>query len=348
MSPRIKNSFFVIAAAGVILISILFTATRAIAEECKSRGDLDVLYCDANGDLTADPPKDPKRWKNPPSLLLSYSPQEDAATYEKMWSPYIDHMKSCTGRQVRFLQVHSSAATVEALRSGRIQFSLLSAGDTPFAVNIAGAVPFANHGTATGGITTYHLIVVVRQDSTIKTMADLAGKRVAHVAASSNSGNLAPRALFPAEGVVPDKDYKVLYSGKHDNSISGVVNRDYDAAAVADDVLIRMVQRGVVKASDLRTIYTSKPFPAGSLAVAHDLDPTLRKKIEDCTFTFRFPLELSTAFRGPDRFMPLNYKRDFESVRRVALASGEVSSKTAPDKRAEQEAAAQKNQPTKK
>ncbi len=339
---------FRIAAAGLATLVFTLTATAADTQACRSRGDLDVLYCDADGDLTADPPKDSKRWKNPKSLMLSYSPQEDPATYEKMWSPYVEHMKSCTAQNVRFLQVHSSAATVEALRSGRIQFSLLSAGDTPFAVNVAGAIPFANHGTGKGGITTYHLIVVVRHDSAIKSMADLTGKRVAHVAASSNSGNLAPRALFPAEGVIPDKDYKVLYSGKHDNSISGVVNGDYDAAAVADDVLIRMIQRGVVKATDLRTIYTSQPFPAGSLAVAHDLNPTLRKRIEDCTFSFRFPAELSTAFRGPDRFMPLNYKRDFESVRRVAINSGEVLSKTANDARAAQEATAQKKQPTKK
>ncbi len=331
----------------VALAAITF-AVSAGAQECKSRGDLDTIYCDADGDLTADLPKDPRRWKNPASLLLSYSPQEDPATYEKMWAPYVDHMRACTKRNVRFLQVHSSAATIEALRSGRIQFSLLSAGDTPFAVNVAGAVPIANHGTLKDGITAYHLIVVVKSDSAIKTMPQLAGKRVAHVSASSNSGNLAPRALFPAEGVVPDKAYKVLYSGKHDNSISGVVNGDYDAAAVADDVLIRMIQRGVVKQDDLRVIYKSKPFPAGSLSVAHDLDPALRKLIEDCTFTFRFPAELSTAFRGPDRFMPLNYKRDFVSVRDVAGTSGEVFSRSAFDARAVREAAVQKNQPTKK
>ena len=321
-------------------------STFVVAQECKSRGDLDALFCDEDGNLTADLPKDPKRWKNPKSLLLSYSPQEDPATYEKMWLPYVEHMRVCTKRNVRFLQVYSSAATVEALRSGRIQFSLLSAGDTPFAVNVAGAVPIANHGTEKGGITAYHLIVVVKKNSPIKSMADLAGKRVAHVSASSNSGNLAPRALFPAEGVTPDKDYKVLYSGKHDNSISGVANGDYDAAAVADDILIRMIQRGVVKQDDLRVIYKSRPFPAGSLSVAHDLDPVLRKTIEDCTFSFRFPAELSNAFRGPDRFVPLNYKRDFESVRRVALASGEVFSRTTFDAHTAVET--MKNQPTKK
>ncbi len=348
--PPPSTSSRTVAIMSALLVALAATsfAVSADAQECKSRGDLDTIYCDADGDLTADLPKDPKRWKNPASLLLSYSPQEDPATYEKMWAPYVDHMRACTKRNVRFLQVHSSAATIEALRSGRIQFSLLSAGDTPFAVNVAGAVPIANHGTLKGGITAYHLIVVVRNDSAIKTMPQLAGKRVAHVSASSNSGNLAPRALFPAEGVVPDKDYKVLYSGKHDNSVSGVVNGDYDAAAVADDVLIRMIQRGVVKHDDLRVIYKSKPFPAGSLSVAHDLDPALRKLIEDCTFAFRFPAELSTAFRGPDRFMPLNYKRDFASVREVAGTSGEVFSRSAFDARAAREAAAQKNQPTKK
>jgi phosphonate transport system substrate-binding protein len=303
---------------------------------CTNRGELDDLYCDANKDLVADAPADPKRFKDPKTILLSYSPQEDTATYEKMWSPYVTHMSSCIGRPFRFLQVHSSAATVEAMRSGRIQMALLSAGDTPFSVNVAGAVPFAIHGNEVKGkpvITAYHLIVVVKASSPFQKLTDLKGKRVAHVSPSSNSGNLAPRALFPAEGLTPDRDYKVLYSGKHDNSIASVVNGDYDAAAVADDVLVRMVQRGAVKESDLRIIYKSKPFPAGSLAFAHDLTPALREKINTCTFQFKFPPALVTAFRGPDRFVPLDYQRDFAEVRRVAEASGEAFNRAAFEKR---------------
>jgi phosphonate transport system substrate-binding protein len=242
---------------------------------------------------------------------------------------------------MRFLQVHSSAATIEAMRSGRIQMSLLAAGDTPFAVNVAGAQPFAIHGNLINNKPTlmaYHLIMVVRADSPYKTLRDLAGKRVAHVSPSSNSGNLAPRALFPDEGLVPDKDYKVLYSGKHDNSIASVINGDYDAAAVADDVLTRMIQRGAIKDGQLRVVYKSQPFPAGSLAMVHDLAPDLRDKIVSCTFAFKFPNELMTAFRGTDRFVPLDFKRDYALVRKVADMSGEAFTKSAFERRKANEA----------
>jgi len=313
----------------LILLPLLFCAYAQAQPTCTHRGDLDPLYCDENHNLTADPPKDPAKLRNPPSLLLSYSPQEDTATYEKLWSPYVDHMAQCTGRKVRFFQVQSSAAAVEAFRSGRLQFSMLATGDTPFAVNVAGAVPYAGIGSA-NGLLRYHVIVIVKSDSPYKKLADLVGRRVAHTAPSSNSGNMAPRALFPAEGLTPDKDYKVIYSGKHDNSIIGVLRGDYDAAAVADDVLERMLNRGVVKAGQYRIIYKSKPFPSGSMVIAHDLEPVLANKIRECTLSYKFSPELVQAFQGSDRYVPMNYKKDFEAVRDVAIKSGEAVSHASP------------------
>ena len=304
-------------------------------DTCIHRGDLDTIYCDEDRDLTADPPKDPAKFRNPPTLLLSYSPQEDTATYEKLWAPYVDHMAQCSGRKVRFFQVHSSAAAVEAFRSGRLQFSMLATGDTPFAVNVAGAVPYAGIG-GRNGLLRYHVVVLVKNDSPYRKLADLVGRRVAHTAASSHSGNMAPRALFPAEGLTPDKDYKVIYSGKHDNSITGVLRGDYDAATVADDVLDRMLNRGVVKPNEYRIIFKSKPFPSGSMVLAHDLEPALGKQIRECTLSYRFSPELIQAFQGSDRYVPMNYKQDFEAVRDVALKSGEAVNRGGAERKIEQ------------
>lgn len=116
-----------------------------------------------------------------------------------------------------------------------------------FAVDITGAVPFAIRGTAKGpeGVSVQ---MIVRKDSAFKKLADLKGKKVAHTSPSSNSGNLAPRAMFPALGLTPDKDYQVVpLPGKHDQSVLGVKSGDYDAAPVASDVLQHMIERGVVK-----------------------------------------------------------------------------------------------------
>src|SRR4051794_15550391 len=210
-------------------LCMLAAAVQAQGDSCKNRGDLDTQYCDENKDLVADPPKDPKRFKTPNTLVFTYTPVEDPAVYEQAFRPFTDHLAKCTGKKVVFYQVQSNAAEIEAMRSGRLHVGGFSTGPTAFAVNIAGAVPFAVKGDAKEW-QGYQLWLIVRKDSPIQKITDIKGKKVAHVQPSSNSGNLAPRALFPKEGVVPDQDYKVVYSGKHDQSISGVGSGDFDAA----------------------------------------------------------------------------------------------------------------------
>src|SRR5690606_28095011 len=101
-------------------------------------------------------------------------------------------------------------------------------------------------------------------------------RKVAHVSPSSNSGDTAPRVLFASQGVVADKDYTVVYSGKHDNSILGVLHGDYDAAPVASNVVVLMRDRGLFKADALRVVYESRPFPGAAFGIAHNLAPELQ------------------------------------------------------------------------
>ena len=164
--------------------------------------------------------------------------------------------------------------------------------------------------------------MVVKKESTIKTIADLKGRKVAHTAPSSNSGHLAPLALFPKEGVTPGKDYNILFSGKHDQSLAGVLKGDYEAAPITSDIYDRWIMRGQMKADDTRIIYRSGTFPTSSFAYAHDLSPVLADKIKKCFFDYKFSAELQKEFLGDDRFLPVDYKKDWELVRAVAVASG--------------------------
>ena len=301
------------------------TATLALglgiahAQDCQ-RGDLDKAYCDKNGDLVADTPE---KTIDPPTLVFAYTPVEDPALYTKVWDGFLKHLEKVTGKKVVFFPVQSNAAEIETMRSGRLHIAGVSTGPTPIAVNCAGYVPFAIMGNKEGRFG-YEMEIIVPADSTMKTPADIKGHKLAFTAPTSNSGFKAPSVLLESEFHLKAKvDYEPVFSGKHDNSVLGVANKDYDAAAIANEVMVRMFERKVVDPKKIRTIYKSDTFPTTSYGMAHNLDPKLQAKIKEAFFTF--PWEgsaLKAEFKTEDRFVPITYQKDWAVIRKIDAASG--------------------------
>jgi phosphonate transport system substrate-binding protein len=337
MNMRLPRLFAVTLTA--VLGSLAADAALAQADQCRNRGQLDALYCDDDGDLVADAPKDAKRWRDPATLVFAYTPVEDPAVYQNIFKPFTDYLGQCTAKRVVYYPVQSNSAEIEAMRSGRLHVAGFSTGPTGFAVNMAGAVPFAAKGTEKGPHG-YHLLAIVKTDSPYQKLADLNGKRVAHTSPASNSGNLAPRVLFPEHGLKPDEDYKPLMSGGHDKSALGVASGDYDMAPVASDVFERMVTRGSIRGDDFRILYKSPVFPTSSFAYAHDLKPELAAKVKECFLAFRFTPEMTKEFNGDDRFFPITYRETWAVVREVAEKSGTPYNKAAYEAEAKREAEA--------
>ena len=153
------------AVASVVLGLGTFCAGPAAAQDaCPNRGQLDTMYCDANNDLVADAPTDEKKWKDPSALVWAYTPVEDPAVYANIFKPLTDHLAACTGKRIVYYPVQSNSAEIEAMRSGRLHFAGFSTGPTGFAVNLAGAVPFAAKGSAEG-VRGYNLVAVVKASS---------------------------------------------------------------------------------------------------------------------------------------------------------------------------------------
>lgn len=325
--------------------AMLLTASLVFAADCANRGALDTAYCDENKDLVADTPKESAKVKDPSTLVFTYTPVEDPAVYKDAFADFQAFLEKKTGKKVIYYTVQSNAAEVEAMRSGRLHIAGFSTGPTCYAVNLAGYVPIAVKGNAEE-FQGYRLLLIVRKDSPYQKLEDLKGKRVAHTSASSNSGNLAPRAIFPKLGLVPDKDYTVVYSGKHDQSILGVGYGDYDAAPVAGDVFKRMAEAGRIKLDDYRVIWQSDMFPTSSFGYAHDLKPELVQKIKEAFNEYRFPAEMQKTFGGADRFFPVTYQKDWALIRDIAEANGETFNQAGLEEIAkkEAEAAAKKKQ----
>ncbi|MCC6272007.1 MAG: PhnD/SsuA/transferrin family substrate-binding protein, partial [Deltaproteobacteria bacterium] len=99
--------------------------------------------------------------------------------------------------------------------------------------------------------------------------------------------------------------------------------KDYDAAAVANEVMKRMIQRGVVKQDQIVSIYKSQTFPTTSYGIVYNLKPELAAKIKQAFFTFPWAgSELAKEFsqQGVTKFMEINYKTHWDIVRQIDTA----------------------------
>lgn len=308
--------------AGAVVLATLLPTSIVQAEEC-NRGTLDKRYCDRNYDLVADLPTDPSKWNNPSTIIFSYTPVEDPAVYAKVWDGFIKHMSKVTGKKVVFFPVQSYAAQYEAMRSGRLHIAGVNTGGNPVAVSCAGLVPFAMMAAKDGSFG-YEMEIIVPADSPIQSAKDLKGKTLAFTSPTSNSGFKAPSAILKSSfGLVAKKDFKTSFSGKHDNSILGVANKDYEAAAVANSVLKRMARRKAVDPSKIRSIYKSQTFPTTGYGHAHNLHPEVVAKIKQAFFTFKWEgSDLQKEFKKEGRFIGIHHKSDWAVIRQIDAANG--------------------------
>jgi len=292
------------------------------ADECP-RGALDAKYCDRDGDLVADTPTDADDLLDPKTIIFSYTPVEDPAVWAGIWNRFIDHLQTVTGRKVTFFQVQNYSAQLEAMRSGRLHVAGVNAGSTPVAVNCAGFVPAMQMRTTTGH-SSYTMKFLVPAASPIKTVPELKDKTIAFVSPTSASGFKAPVVFLRSDfGMELDRDYKSRFTGKHDTSIMGVANNDFEAAAVAGDLVRRMSDRAVVDKNLIRTIYVSAPLPSTAYGYSHRLKPELAAKIREAflSYDWKDP-KLKQEFPEVINFSPSTYKTDFTLIRNIDTESG--------------------------
>jgi len=310
----------------LLLASAAFAFTfgsDASAQDCP-RGDLDERYCDVDGDMLADTPTDPADLVDPDTLIFAFTPVEDPAVYKTAWADFLAYLEERTGKEVVFFPVQNNAAQIEAMRSGRLHIAGFNTGSNPLAVNCAGFNPFTIMAAEDGSFG-YEMEIITFPDSGIATPADIAGKQLAFTSPTSNSGFKAPSAILKADfGLVAETDFEPVFSGKHDNSILGVANKDYPAAAVANSVMQRMIEREVVSEDQIVSIYKSQTFPTTGYGVAHNLTPELKETIRGAFFDFEWEgtgLQEEFSKNGEAQFLPITYQEYWDVIRKIDAAN---------------------------
>jgi phosphonate transport system substrate-binding protein len=171
--------------------------------------------------------------------------------------------------------------------------------------------------------------IIVRADSTIKTLADLAGKRMAFGPQLAPTGFLTQYELLIEAGVDPELDleyYAIPWGAyKHEKVVYGVWFGTYDAAAVPLLDLELMIQDSRIRPEDLRLLARGDPIPYCVFGVGPDVSPDVADRVRSLLFnllpgdTAEVEGEILSVLRRArvDGFVPIT-DSDFDRVREMA------------------------------
>ncbi|HEY2588065.1 MAG TPA: PhnD/SsuA/transferrin family substrate-binding protein [Tepidisphaeraceae bacterium] len=272
---------------------------------------LTAAFTDKQGRLLADPPASETEWLNPDTLVVAHI-EGDGTTPGASWAQWEARLAAATGKKVVDQVYTNSPDQVAAISAGKITLLALHAADAPFLVNNHGFQPLAVLGDASG-INGHRLDLIVPAGSPIAKPADLRGHRLVCTVPGSVAGYRAAVAfLLRDQGLRPNVDYEVIWSTGMKRSINGIAEKKFEAAAVSDDKLKSMVASGALDASKFKVIYESPVIPRTTIGYFYNLEPALAEQL-------RKAILAPSPTTAPDelRFIPIDYKADFQFVRDV-------------------------------
>ena len=140
-------------------------------------------------------------------------------------------MEKVTGKKVHVLPGAVERGADRGHAAGRLHITGFNTGPTRSPLPAPVSSPSRSMASADDTFG-YEMEIITHPGSGIERVQDLKGKKLAFTSETSNSGFKAPSAILKAEyGLEARKDFEPVFSGMHDNSILGVANKDYPAAA---------------------------------------------------------------------------------------------------------------------
>ena len=229
---------------------------------------------------------DPETKTSEKSILrIGLIPAEDQLDMLKKFDPVSKYLETELGMEIETFTATDYSSVIEAMRSDKIDVAFFGPFSYVLASERAGAEAIVTGGTKTGEVATYQSCIITHPDSGINNIEDLKNNAsditFSFVDPASTSGNLIPRGYLLSVGIDPDKDFKAcMFAGGHDASGLAVKSRNVDAGAMYDIGYNRLIESGAITSDEVIVIWKSDPIPKSPVAVRNDLDPELKKKIQ--------------------------------------------------------------------
>ena len=190
------------------------------------------------------------------------------AVMHKRLTPLTEYLSQELNRPVILTLSPNMGAAIDAVATDKVDFAYL----TPVAYlksHDKGATRIIAR-TLTNKKPFFQLMIVVREDSPIKSVQDLAGKSFAF----GDKRALLQRAVVVGSGIKLKDFSKYDFIGHYDNIVRGVLNRDYDAGILKDTKAFKWEKKGI------RILYASPELPPYNITASKTVSHNLFNKVQ--------------------------------------------------------------------
>jgi len=178
--------------------------------------------------------------------------------------PLTDYLGAELKRPVQLRLSSDLNAAAGEVADGRVDIAYLTPVAYIKAQRTGGARLVAK--TVTRGEKSFRLMLVVRRDSSIKSVRDLAGKNFAF----GDPAAILQRAVVVNAGLRLEQLGTYKFIGHYDNIARGVANGDFDAGILKDTTAFQWEKKG------LHIIYRSPELPPYNIVVSSRVDEKTR------------------------------------------------------------------------
>lgn len=212
-------------------------------------------------------------------IKMGFVPLSDGDKLIESVEPLAEMLTEEIGIKVEAFTATNYVGVVEGLGSGQVDFGIIP----PLAYVLANKESDAKvilTALNKDGEATYRSQYLVRNDSDIKELIDVKGRKVAFVDPSSTSGYLFPGADMIAKGVDIEEDITYSYSGGHDKSIQLLLNGDVDLISTFVDAREKYIEDFPDVNEKSKVLGYTADIPNISVTLRGDMSPEMAEKIE--------------------------------------------------------------------
>jgi phosphonate transport system substrate-binding protein len=210
---------------------------------------------------------------------------ESSQNLKVIWDPFLDDLRKATGLDVKAFFATDYAGIIEGMRFGKVQLAWYGNKAAMEAVDRAEAEVFMQT-LAADGSEGYYSHIIANVNSPLNSIEDMFEKAselsFGNGDPNSTSGFLVPGYyVFAMNSKDAKRIFKRTLTSNHESNALSVANGQLDAATCNSEALERLALTFPDKRKLIKVIWTSPLIPSDPLVRRKDMDPAVKKALDD-------------------------------------------------------------------